>query len=140
MTMPRSAEELFDPDYAKPDPDEAIIGRPTSTINPKQLKRKALSDTAHQLTEEADICELLALPSGAGVRFIARLIESCGWNLPHFHPSNSIMSEVAGRRSIAWQVENWVSDSGLENWFAVRRELEVKRPKPKTSERNEGKR
>jgi hypothetical protein len=131
MNLPRNAEELFNPDAGKSDPSEAITGGRVRTGDVKALQRKALSDTAVEITDENDIREVLALPSGAGLRFLARLIEACGWNTPHFHPSNSIMSEVAGRRSIAWQLEGWISDADLDLWLAVRRQLELKRQKPK---------
>lgn len=133
-SIPRSAEELFDPDGQQSDGTERIIDGPVRAADPKALKRKALNDKAEEFTDEADLREVLAIPSGAGARFIARVIEACGWNTPHFHPSNSMMCEIAGRRSIAWQLEQWTSDANLELWFAVRAELEKKRPKPKTSQ------
>lgn len=132
--IPRSAEELFDPD-SQTDSADHIIDGPVRAADPKALKRKALSDKAEEFTDEADLREVLALASGAGVRVLARVIEACGWNTPHFHPSNSVMCEIAGRRSIAWQLETWISDADLALWFAVRAELERKRPKPKTSQK-----
>lgn len=136
MSSPRNAEELFNPDAA-PDPDEAITGGRVRTSDVQALQRKAVADTITEITDENDIREVLAIASGAGVRFVARLIETCGWNTPHFNPSNSVMSEIAGRRSIAWQVEGWISDADVELWLIVRRTLEVKRQKPKafTSQR-----
>lgn len=133
---PRNAEELFNPD-ATPDPVESITGGRVRTSDIASLQRKALADTIAEITDENDIREVLAIASGAGVRFMARLIEACGWNTPHFNPSNSVMSEIAGRRSIAWQLEGWISDADVELWVLVRRTLELKRQKPKalTSQR-----
>lgn len=133
--IPRSAEELFDPDAQQSDGTERIVDGPVRTADVRALKRKELSDKVAEFTDETDLREVLALPSGAGIRLLARIIgEPCGWNQPYFHPSNSVMSEIAGRRSIAYQLEQWISDADLELWFAVRRELERKRPKPKTSQ------
>lgn len=133
--IPRSAEELFDPEGVKPDETAAFIDGPVNAADAKRLKKKAVSDKAQEFTDETDLRELLALPSGAGVRFLARLLEHCNWNAEHFHPSNSVMSYAAGRRSICRDLENWVSDADLELWIAVRRQLELVRPRPKTSQK-----
>lgn len=129
----RSAEELFDP-AAKADSTDQFLDRPQRTADPKALKKKALTDKQRELSEENDLKAVLATPEG--VRFIARLIGGpCGWNLPYYHASNSVMCEVAGRRSIGYQLEQWISDCDLELWFRVRRELEMIRPKPEMSKR-----
>ena len=107
------------------------MGGRVRTADVRSLERKATANTIAEITDENDICEVLAIASGAGVRFMSRLIEACGWNTPHFNPSNSVMSEIAGRRSIAWQLEGWISDADVELWVAVRRNLELKRQKPK---------
>lgn len=130
---PQTAEELFDPDARKPDGTEAFLDQPVNASDPKQLKAKALDDKSRALKEENDI--LAVLGTDAGVRFVARLILACGWNAPYYMPNNSAMCEIAGRRSIAWQLEQWVKDTGLPLWFAVEQELEQTRVKPKTSER-----
>ena len=131
---PRSAEDLYDePSDGKPDKSASFLDAPINASNPAQLKAKAISDTARALKEENDIREVLS--TAAGVRFVSRLIGACGWNMPYFHPNNSMMSEAAGRRSIGWQLEQWISDTDLSFWFAVRRELENVRVKPKTSQR-----
>lgn len=128
MNFPRSAEELFDPEANTPDPDDAITGRGrVRTTDRQALARKAVSDVIGDITDENDVREVLSLPSGAGVRFLARLLEHCNWSAEYFHPSNSVMSYAAGRRSICRDMENWVSDADLELWIAVRRVLEVKR-------------
>ena len=136
---PRNAEELFDPEGQQPDDVSALIERPNAA-DTKTLRRKAVSDKAQEFTDEADLRELLALPSGAGVRFLARLLGHCNWNAEHFHPSNSVMSYAAGRRSICRDLENWVSDADVRLWLEVRLELEKQRPKPKTSEKRGGSR
>lgn len=131
---PRSAEELFEPNAGKPDDADRFLDRPQRTADPKALRKKALSDKQKELSEENDLKAVLATPEG--VRFIARLIGGpCGWNLPYYHASNSVMCEVAGRRSIGYQLEQWISDCDLELWFRVRRELELLRPKPRSSEK-----
>ncbi len=126
----RSAEDLTQPEREQ---RERTIGppslvQPQRTNDPVQLREKALSDRQQQLQEENDLRVVLATEEG--VRFAARLISACGWNLPHFNPSNSVMCEIAGRRSIAWQIEGWISDVELKLWFAVRAELERARPRP----------
>lgn len=132
MTNPRTAEELFDPDGAKEQDVEKVLDR-VNASDPQQVRKSATRAKIREIEGENDLREVLASP--AGVRLIARIIEACGWATPYFHPSNSVMSEVAGRRSIAWQLENWISDADVELWIAVRRQLESVRPKPKTSER-----
>lgn len=130
----QSAEELYnDPDSNKSDGTEKFLDQPVNASNPVQLKAKALTDKQRDLKQENDIRAVLS--SEAGVRFIARMIGACGWNAPYFQPNNSAMCETAGRRSIAWQLEQWISDTDLTLWFAVRRELEMSRVKPKTSDR-----
>jgi hypothetical protein len=128
-----SAEELFSPDK-KPDGTEKFLDRPQRSNDRVQLKEKAISDKQKALQDENDLRAVLLMPEG--VRFIAKIIAGpCGWNLPYFHPSNSVMCEVAGRRSIAYQLEQWICDVDLSLWNAVRAELEKSRPKPKTSEK-----
>lgn len=130
---PRTADDLDRDPQVEPDKTPAFLDAPVNASDPKQLKAKALTDKSRALKEENDVRAVLGTP--AGVRFVARLICSCGWNAPYFMPNNSAMCEVAGRRSIAWQLEQWISDTDLSLWFAVRRELEGSRVKPKTSER-----
>lgn len=135
--LPRTAEELFDPDSVHPDSLDTLLDH-SNAADASRLKRKAAADKAQEFTDEADLREILTLPSGAGARFLARLLEHCNWNQEHFHPSNSVMCYASGRRSICRDLENWVSDADLELWLAVRKQLELKRPKPKTSERASG--
>jgi hypothetical protein len=136
MNNVRSAEDLNrDPaDIGKVDPNAAFMDEPVRSNDVAALKKKALADKVKALQEENDLRAVLATTSG--VRFMARLIAGpCGWNAPYFHPSNSMMSEIAGRRSIGYQMENWICDVDLSLWFKVRSELEETRIKPKTSER-----
>lgn len=130
---PKNAEQLMDPDARGPDPSDEFLDPATNAADPKELRRRAISDKAREFAEEADLRYVLS--SEQGQRFVARVIGVCGWNMPFFNPSNSWMCETAGRRSIAWQLEQWISNADLSLWFAVRRELEKQRVKPKTSER-----
>lgn len=132
--IPRSAEELFDPESTKDDDLSALLDHQNAADAPR-IKRRGAIDKAQELTDETDLRELLQLPSGAGVRFLARLLEHCNWGGEYFVPTHGVMCYAAGRREVCRAVENWVSDADLELWFAVRRQLEIKRPKPKTSER-----
>jgi hypothetical protein len=125
---PRTAEDLFDPEKPK---DPSFLEVPQKSADPKALREKAVSDKKKEISDRNDLLAVLSLPEG--VRFLARLIGGpCGWNLPYFHGSNSVMCEVAGRRSIGFQLEQWIADVDLAHWFAVRTELEKNR-KPKSS-------
>jgi hypothetical protein len=129
----RSAEDLFNPEGAKQKAPD-FLDRPQRANDPAALKEKALTDKQRELQSENDLRAVLS--TDEGVRMVARIIGGpCGWNLPYFHASNSVMCEVAGRRSIARQLEEWISNCDLQLWFAVRTELERERPKPKTSEK-----
>lgn len=129
----KTAEDLYLDPQAEPEKVPVFLDQPVNASDPTQLKAKALTDKSRSLKDENDIRAVLATP--AGVRFLARLIGACGWNAPYFSPNNSTMCEIAGRRSIAWQLEQWISDTDLGLWFKVRSELELSRPKPKTSEK-----
>jgi hypothetical protein len=131
-----SAESLFEPGK-KPDPTDKFLDRPQKSNDPKALKEKALSDKQKDLQAENDLRAILA--TDEGVRFVARVIAGpCGWNAPYWSPSNSVMCEIAGRRSIAYQLEQWICDVELSLWFRVRSELERERPKPETSKKKSG--
>jgi hypothetical protein len=134
MRPDKDANELFaDPqDKAVKDPIDAIIDRPT-TNDPKALKDKALSDKQKDLQAENDLKAVLSQPQG--IRFVVRLLQTCGIDQPVFYASNSVMCEVAGRRQIANQLRDWIKNADLSFWFAVEKEFETVRPKPKTSER-----
>lgn len=125
--IPRTAEELFDPSSRKP--EVLPIDTPPNSADPKQLRTKAVRDKQKEITDENDLRAVLSTPEG--VRLVAKIIaEPCGWNMPYFHPSNSTMCEVAGRRSVAYQLESWICNVDLKFWEPVRRELEKYRPKP----------
>lgn len=127
---PRNAEELFEPDEGKPHAEDRLIVPPQKTNDPKALRAKAVTDRERALQEENDLRAVLS--TAAGVRLMARVIAGpCGWNSPYFNPSNSVMCEIAGRRSIGYQLEQWISDADLKLWFAVRTEMEKVRAKPK---------
>lgn len=134
--IPRSADELTDPDAfkedgsRKQDPDVTLLGRRRNAADPKRLQVQATRDAVQEVDDENDLREIVALASGAGRRFLARLLEKCNWNAEYFHPSNSVMSYAAGRREVSRVVENWLADAGLEVWIAVRTELEQQRTKP----------
>ena len=130
VDRPRNAEELFDPER---EPAPAVVDRPQRTNDPIALRDQAISDKAKELEQEKDLREVLA--STAGRKLLARIILACGWNEPYFHPSNSVMCEISGRRSIAYQIERWASDADLKLWFAVREELEKSRPKPEKKQK-----
>jgi hypothetical protein len=130
---PRDAEELTDPDAHKEDESAGFLDRPQKNSDTRSLQAKRVSDKSRDLKEESDLIEVLA--TEGGVRFIVRLLNRCGIDAPVFHPSNSVMCEVAGRRQIANDVRTWIKDAGLEYWFRVEQEFELLRAKPKTSER-----
>lgn len=131
MKAPRTADEL-DPDAKVP--DEPFLDKRQNVSDLPALKEKAISDKVKAFRDENDLRAVLS--TAEGVRVMARVIERCGWNMPYFRPNNSEICEIAGRRSIAWQLEQAISDVDLELWIAVRRELETLRPKPVTSERS----
>jgi hypothetical protein len=129
MSSPKDAEELFDPDAGSQQPEDRVLAPPPKTNDPKALRQKALSDKQRDLQDENDLKAVLATPFG--IRLLARIIGGpCGWNAPYYHPSNSQMCEIAGRRSIGFQLEQWICDADLKLWFAVRTELEKLRAKP----------
>lgn len=131
---PRSADDLFDPDKEDIHPHaEKYLDTPQRSADPKALKQKAIDDKTRDLQDENDL--RVVLETAEGVRFIVRLLLACGIDQPVFQANNSLMCEVAGRRSIANQVRDWVKNVGLPEWFKVELEFENHRPKPKTSEK-----
>jgi hypothetical protein len=133
MSTPRNAEDLMrDPDeIGKPDPTDAFLDTPVSTTDPKALRQKGVADKVIEIKLENAVRAIIATPGGP--MFLAHVItRMCGGDNPHFHPSNSIMSEIAGRRSVGWQIESMIRDIDYELWITVDREIEKLRPKPKT--------
>jgi hypothetical protein len=131
--FPNDSAELSDPDAHKPDETATFLDAPQPNSDPKLLQRKRVTDKSKELKEEGDLLMVLSTPEG--LRFMVRLFGICGLDQPVFHPSNSVMCEIAGRRQIANQLRNWIKDAGLEQWFRVEQEFEKSRAKPKTSER-----
>lgn len=129
--FPKDAAELFDPDAHKV--DEKFLDDPQPNSDPKVLQTRKLKDKSKDLKEEGDLLVVLSTPEG--IRFLVKLFGICGLDQPSFHPSNSVMCEIAGRRQIGNQLRDWIKDAGLEHWFAIEREFEKFRAKPKTSER-----
>lgn len=133
MSTPRNAEDLArDPDeIGKPDPTDAFLDVPASTTDPRALRQKGISDKITELKLENALRAIIVSPGGA--MFLAHVIfRICGSDSPYFHTSNSIMSEVAGRRSVGWQLQSMIRDIDYELWVTVDREIEKLRPKPKT--------
>jgi len=131
-----SADELFDPlgkIRRQADGSHRVLDAIPSSTDRDALKRKALSDKERELQAENDMRAVLATESG--VRTMARIIWACGWNAPFYTHETNEMCNIAGRRQIAWQLEQWISDAELSLWFKVRAELEHQRAKPKTSGR-----
>lgn len=131
--FPRDAEELTDPDAHKEDETAAFLDTPQKNSDPRALQTKRVSDKSRDLKEEADLIEVLSTPGG--LRFMLRLLARCGIDLPVFHPSNSVMCEVAGRRQVGNDLREWIKNCGLEYWFRVEQAWEEQRVKPKTSEK-----
>ena len=99
-----------------------------NAADPLAQKESRLTELQIRVKEENDIRAVLATPEGR--RLIVRVFDICGRNTPYFHPNNSTMSEIAGRRSIAFQIENWIRDVDHTLWQAVDVEIESTRPRP----------
>jgi hypothetical protein len=127
----RSAEDLSrDPNQPDALPD--FLDEPVKTNDPKELRKKQIDDKAKELKQEADLREVLS--TQGGVRFVARILdELCYIDATPFNPNNSTMCNIAGRRQIAMEIKRMVRDADFELWVKVDRELESRRPKPRTS-------
>ncbi len=134
MSEARSADDL----YRDPlDKDELppFLDPVTKTNDPKRLREKALSDKQKELKQEADLREVLS--TEGGVRFVARILtEFCVIDAPAFHPNNSTMCNIAGRRQVGQQIKELIRNAEFDLWVKVDRQIERERPKPKSSERN----
>jgi hypothetical protein len=129
MTEARSADDLYsDPQEAeKPLP---FLERPQKTNDPKAIKAKGIDDKAKRIKQENDIRALLG--TEAGIRFIARILgEFCYIDASAFHPNNSTMCNISGRRQVGQQIKEAIRDFDFDSWVKVDRELEQQRPKPK---------
>lgn len=126
----RSADDLYRDPQEEPAPVPAFLKEPPKTNDPKQLRIKATDDKAREIKQQNDIRAILA--TEAGVRFIARLLgEICYIDQPVFHPNNSTMCNVAGRRQVGQTVKDLIRDTDFNLWVKVDRELEERRAKPK---------
>ncbi len=77
------------------------------------------------------------LSTEGGVRFVARILtEFCVIDAPAFHPNNSTMCNIAGRRQVGQQIKELIRNAEFDLWVKVDRQIERERPKPKSSERN----
>lgn len=125
----RSAEDLYsDPD--RPESTPAFLEKPQRSNDPKALRAKAIDDKGKALKQENDIREILA--TQAGIRFVARLLgEICYVDVSAFHPNNSTMCNIAGRRQVGQVVKELIRDCDFDLWVKVDRELEALRPKAK---------
>lgn len=127
----RSAEDLDRDPQSAPDKLPPFLEKPTKTNDPQSLKRKAIDDKGKELKQQNDIREFLS--TQAGVRFIARLLgEICYLDTSAFHPNNSTMCNIAGRRQVGQTVKELIRDVDFDLWVTVDREIETNRPKPKT--------
>ncbi len=131
----------FDADDLTRDPQEprpelpAFLDPVVKANDPKALRKKGVDDKGKALKAEADLREVLA--TQAGVRFVARILaDLCYLDAPAFHPNNSTMCNIAGRRQIGQEIKTLIRDADFDLWVSVDRELETRRPKPKTAERN----
>ena len=101
----------------------AFLKTPPKNNDPKELKRKGIDDKAKAIREENDIRAVLGLEPG--IRFIARLLgEICFIDQSAFHPNNSTMCNVAGRRQVGQIVKDLIRDADFELWVRVDRELD----------------
>ena len=107
-----------------------MIAKPIKTNDPKALKAKAIDDKAKELKQQNDIRAILS--TEAGVRFVARILgEICFIDAPAFHPQQSTMCNIAGRRQVGQQLKEIIRDSEWALWVKVDWELEQMRSKPK---------
>jgi hypothetical protein len=130
MSDTRSADDLIRDPQEDPEKLPPFLDQPVKSNDPKALKKKATDDKAKLIKQENDIRAILS--TEAGVRFVARLLgEICFIDASAFHPNNSTMCNVAGRRQVGQLVKDLIRDCDFELWVKVDRELEVNRPKSK---------
>jgi hypothetical protein len=126
----RSADDLTRDPQDEDEKLPAFLDKPAKSNDPKELKRKAIDDKGKALKQEGDLRAILSTDSG--VRFIARLLgEFCYIDTSAFHPNNSTMCNIAGRRQVGQLVKDAIRDTDFDLWVKVDRELETMRPKPK---------
>lgn len=130
MSVPRDAQDLT-VDLQDKRPDEPqFLDAPVKNNDPVAQRKKAIDDKARALREENDLREVLS--SQAGVRFVAKVLtEYCAIDEFAFHPNNSTMCNIAGRRQVAQQIKSLIRDADFELWVQVDREIESRRPRQK---------
>lgn len=130
MTETRSADDLNRDPQEEPEKLPAFLEQPRKTNDPKHLKKQATDDKARAIKQESDVREILNLT--AGIRFMARILgEICYLDESAFHPNNSTMCNIAGRRQVGQKIKEMIRDCDFELWVKVDRELEGMRAKPK---------
>jgi hypothetical protein len=129
MSDTRSADDLTRDPQEEPERIPTFLEQSRKTNDPKALKKQATDDKGKQIRQENDLRAILT--TEAGVRFVARLLsEICFIDAPAFHPNNSTMCNVAGRRQVGQVVKEIIRDCDFDLWVKVDRELESLRPKP----------
>jgi hypothetical protein len=124
----RSADDLYKDPQDAPEVLPAFLKEPPKTNDPKQLRIKATDDKARELKQQNDIRSILTTESG--IRFMARLLcDICYIDQSAFHPNNSTMCNIAGRRQVGQQIKELIRDCDFELWVKVDRVLEEMRPK-----------
>lgn len=138
MSDLRDADDLTrDPQEDRPE-QPAFLDPVVKSNDSKALKKKAVDDKSKALKHENDLREVLS--TSAGVRFLARVLgDICYIDAAAFHPNNSTMCNIAGRRQVGQQIKELIRDVEFDLWVKVDRELEAHRPKPKTSEKDRSK-
>jgi hypothetical protein len=130
MVELRSADDLQRDPQEEAEKPLPFLERPQKTNDPKALKQKGIDDKAKAIKQENDLREVLG--TQGGIRFMARLLgEICLLDASAFHPNNSTMCNIAGRRQIGQTVKEIIRDADFDLWVKVDRELETMRPKPK---------
>lgn len=125
-----NADDLTRDPQEPPEKPLPFLERSRKTNDAKELKKQGIDDKAKQIKEQNDIRSILA--TEAGVRFVARLLgEICYIDASAFHPNNSTMCNIAGRRQVGQVVKDLVRDVDFDLWVKVDREIETMRPKPK---------
>src|SRR5580693_8113386 len=126
----RSADDLYKDPQDEPEKVPAFLKEPAKNNDPKQLRQKAIDDKAREIKQQNDIRAILS--TEAGVRFVARILgEICFIDAPAFHPQQSTMCNIAGRRQVGQQLKEIIRDSEWALWVKVDWELEQMRSKPK---------
>ena len=129
----RSADDLTRDPQAEPERDPPFLDIPAKTNDPKAHSKPKRSRTRQVYRAESDLREVLS--TMAGIRFVSRILsEICCIDAPAFHPSNSVMSNIAGRRQVGQQIKELIREADFDLWVRVDREIEALKPrKPRSS-------